>query len=273
MRLKVALLAFAVASFAAIPLQADDAYPSRRPKHDPIRLSEKHELEVTYLGMPGILLELEVLPYERVGHRKAYHVRGKAVNSTALGLFFKLQDQVDSWFDFDGLFSYRLQLKQEQSDIERESTETHDPLRSETHFVNHWRRKKDSADAAQTMDKTFPIPAHFAQDSLSAFYYLRTLALKSGDTYKIPVISEGEQMDVLATVLRRESLETNRRRYPAVVIRLEKLDPKGAPIPANNYVWLSDDSQHILLRTEVGTRFGRIVASLKKFSPGQGESN
>jgi hypothetical protein len=247
-----------------LALEGPSAIPSRRPPVDPIWPGESLELEVTYLGIPGLHVIFDVLPNEKLKGRTVYHVRGTAYTAALVGLFFKIDDTVESWIDYQGLFSYKLQLIQKQTDMNRVSVEVHDPANGSTLFTNHLEKPGEKP---QDSKGTFSVP-RFAQDSLSAFYFLRTLPLAVGARFDVPVISEGNAFKARVTVIGTEDLPVRFKRVPSYVIKLEKLDTSGNPIPSDNLVWLSSDERRILTRMDVKTRFGHIIAYLKKFVPG-----
>lgn len=258
------LLIAAHSAFAAAPAQA---LPSRRPTIDPIRTGEKHELEVTYMGIPGLRVTVEVLPYDEIDGRKAYHVRGLAETSSFVNLFFHLEDAAESWIDFDSLFTRKLTMVQNQSDLKRVSSEVFDPSALRTTFVNHEEKPGETPHDSRKVAEAPPL----SQDTFSAFFYLRTLPLTVGATYDVPVVSEGNTIKVRATVLGVENIDVRFHLISSLVIRLEKLEANGQPAPGSeNLVWLSNDDQRILTRVDVKTRFGHVVAHLRKFTPGTG---
>jgi hypothetical protein len=82
------------------------------------------------------------------------------------------------------------------------------------------------------------------------------------------VVSEGDTTLVRATVLGTENIDVRFNLIPSLIIRLEKMDPSGAPVPGGeNIVWLSNDERRVLTRVDVKTRFGHVIAHLRKFTP------
>jgi hypothetical protein len=263
--------AFALASltlatttaFAAPPAQL----PSRRPPIDPIRTGEKHEMEVTYMGIPGLHVTFEVLPYDVIDGRKVYHVRGVVETSSLVNLFFHLDDSAESWIDFESLFTRKLTMVQNQTDIKRVTSEIFDPSTLHTTFTNHEQKPGEAPHDSLKVADAPPL----SQDTFSAFYYLRTLPLTVGASYDVPVVSEGNTIKVRATVLGVENIDVRFHLISSLIIKLDKLDPSGQPMPGTeNVVWLSNDDQRILTRVDVKTRFGHVIAHLRKFTPGTG---
>ena len=251
---------FGALALAATPV----SIVSRRPAVDPILPGEQQELEVTYIGIPGLHVVFEVLPFTELDRRSVYHVRGTAWTTSLVGLFFRVEDQVESWIDFEGLFSHQLKLVQNQTDLNRVSTERHDWKSGQSIFENHVVK---SGQKAEDFRGSFPVP-RFAQDSLSAFYFLRTLPLNVGARFVVPVVSEGDTIQAQVTVTGTERVPLRFEQIPSYVIRLEKLDAAGKPLPSENLVWISIDERRILTRMDVKTRWGHVIASLKRYVRG-----
>ena len=240
-------------------------FPKRRPKSELAWVGEKQEFSVSFLGFTGLHVEIEVLPQEIVGSRKSYHVRAKVRNSDFLGIFYNIDDTAETWIDYEGLFSHRFHLVQNESKLSRESWENHDHAKGETSYRNLSQRKGEKAENSQVTSR-FPT---LAQDSFSSFYFLRTLPLEIGESYRIPVVSEGNSIEVQATVEGVDLISSLGSKVQALQIRLQKLDKNGNTNPGqNNLVWLSNDERRILLRVDVTTRFGHIVGDLKNFRAG-----
>lgn len=240
-------------------------FPKRRPSVDPIWVGEKQELTVSLLGFTGLHVEIEILPPETVNSRKAYHARAQVQSAGLPGLFFSLNDLAETWIDYEGMFSHRFHLVQKETKINRESWEDHNQIKAETVYRNSSQDKNEKPEISRAVK---PIP-RFGQDTFSSFFYLRSLPLEIGDSYHVPVVSEGNTTEVLALVQGVDLIRARGEKTQGLQVRLEKLDGSGKPIPGqNNLVWLSNDDRHILLRLDVTTRFGHVVGELTGFTPG-----
>lgn len=239
-------------------------YPSRRPQQDPIWMGERLSYEVTYLGMAAGEVTLETLPFKSVSDRKAYWIRGTARSSKLFGLFYRLNDSMESFFDYDGLFSHRFHLKLDESKQVRDALELYDSEKAQTFYWNRWDRKEKGY--TETKD-FFPIE-RFPQDSLSAIYFLRSRGLAPGEVLTFPVASEGKTWEAVVTVVRREIMDTTFGRVRTVVLKPEAkfrgvLEKKG-----DSYLWFTDDDRRFLVRIEARVRIGTVVANLKRVEPG-----
>lgn len=239
-------------------------FPNRRPEKDPIWMNEKLVYEITYFGMGAGDFTLEVLPYKVINNRKVYHVRGTAVTSKVFSLFYRLNDVVESFFDFEGFFSHRFHLVLDESKQTRDSLELHDSEKGQTFYWNRWNRP--STGYIETKD-FFPMPP-FCQDGISALYYLRVVPFPSEGVITVPVVSEGKTWDAEVSVVRREILNTPMGRVQTVVLKPETKYQGVLQKKGDSFLWLTDDERRIPVRLEAKVKVGSVVASLKEIENG-----
>lgn len=240
------------------------AYPSRRPAKEPIWQGEKMVFDITYFRMSAGDFTLEALPPKAIDGRKVYHVRGNAVSSPVFSLFYRLNDTVETFIDYEGLFSHRFHVVLEETKQSRDSLELYDSEKQQTFYWNRWNHK----DRGFTETKEFkPIPP-FSQDSLSALYYLRTVPLPDGAVIRLPVVSEGKSWEAAAAVLRREDCRTPMGKVRCIVIQPEMQYQGVLKKQGDSFLWLTDDDRRIVVKLEAKVRIGTVVAELKKFEPG-----
>ncbi len=246
------------------PVAAQPSYPNRRPVHDPIWPGERLSFSVTYLGMAAGDADLEVLPYKFLGGRKVYHVRALARSGRIFSLFYRLEDTLESFFDFEGLFSHRFHLNLDESKQTRDALELNDSEKGQSFYWN--RLNHESKGSVETRDFFPMVP--LSQDSLSALYYLRTLPLRTGEQVEFPVISEGKTWNARVTVLRREVVDSPMGKVPAIVLRPETQFQGALQKKGDSSIWLTDDDRRLILRLEAQVRVGTVVATLKNVIPG-----
>ncbi|MGE0615356.1 MAG: DUF3108 domain-containing protein, partial [Bacteriovoracia bacterium] len=168
-------------------------YPSRRPVGAfPFNVGEKLVYEVTYIGMPAGTFTLEVLPFKEINHRKVYHIKVTAVSSKLFSFIYRLNDTIESFLDFEGLFSHRFHLILDETVQTRDSLELYDSEKKQTFF---WNRNNHRDKGYKEEKNYFPMDP-FPQDSVSSVYFVRTLPLSDGTTTKFPVVSEGKLWDL-----------------------------------------------------------------------------
>lgn len=239
-------------------------YPNRRPPKDPIWVSESLVYQIRYFGISAGEFTVQVLPHKTVNHRKVYHVRGNAVSSKLFSLFYKLNDMVETFIDYEGIFSHRFHLTLDETKQTRDSLELNDSEKKQTFYWNRWNHK---VKGYIEIKDYFPIQP-FSQDTLSSMYYLRTIDLPDGKIFTVPIVSEGRSWDAEVTVLRREKIDSPMGEVQAIVLKPETKYRGVLQKRGDSFIWLSDDDRKLLLRLEAKVKIGTLVAELKKVDLG-----
>lgn len=249
---------------APTPAGPGFAYPSRRPAKDPVWVGERTVYEVSYFGVSAGDFILDVLPFKTINNRKVYHIKGNALSSKVFSLFYRLNDSVESYLDYEGLFSHRFHLILDESKQTRDALELYDSEKAQTFYWNRWDHKDRGFSEVKETKEITP----FSQDSLSALYYLRMIPLADGSVTTFPVVSEGNTWEAVVSVIRREEIDTPMGRMKTVVVKPETrfrgiLQKKG-----DSFIWLTDDDRRWVVRLEAQVKIGTVVARLREVQPG-----
>lgn len=247
-----------------VPVAPAFVFPSRRPPRDPIWVGEQQVFDITYLGMSAGELTLTSLPRKEIAGRKVYHLKGTALSSKVFSLFYRLNDTVESYWDYEGLFSHRFHVLIDESKQSRDGLELNDSEKGQTFYWNRWNHKERGYSETKEFG---PIPS-FPQDSLSALYYLRMLPLPEGSVVTFPVASEGKYWEGVVTVLRREVIDSPMGPVKTVVVKPETRFQGVLQKKGDSYIWLTDDDRRYIVRLEAKVRIGTVNVKLKKVEPG-----
>lgn len=235
-------------------------YPNRRPPKEPIWVGERLVYSISYLGMSAGDFTLEVLPHKVISSRKVYHIKGTAVTSSLFSLFYRLNDMVETFIDFNGVFSQRFHILLDETKQVRDSLELNDSEKSQTFYWNRWDRRQGGYEETKQFA---PVPP-FAQDSLSALYFVRTVPLTLGSTFSFPVISEAKSFEAVCTVVRKEKMVSPLGRVDTIVIQPEMKYQGILKKNGNSFLWVTDDDRRIPIRLEAKVRIGTVTANLVK---------
>lgn len=239
-------------------------YPQRRPEKDPIWIGEKMTFRVSYFGMTAGEFTLTALPFKEINERKVYHIKGHAKTARFFGMFYRLDDTVETFIDYEGIFSHRFHLILDETKQTRNSLELFDSEKKKTFFWNRWNR----VDRPPVETKQYFDIAPFPQDSLSALYYLRTVPLKVGETVKFSVVSEGKAREAFAHVIRKERLSTALGMIDAVVVQPEAGFQGALQKQGDSFIWFSDDDRRYVLQVEAKVKVGTVKAAISEIIPG-----
>ncbi len=246
---------------------AREFHPCQLPRDggSPLWVGEKLTYNFSCFGISGGEITLEVKPFQRLGGRKVYHLWGQVFSSALFSLFYRFKDQVESFVDWQGVYSHRFQINLNESKQLRESIELHDSRLQLTHYWNHVQPKNQPVKDTREQAAIPECP----QDNFSALHYLRFLPLRVGQEIRFPVVSEGKFWEVIATVLRQEKVQTPWGEQEAFVIHPDFLRDGVLKKNEGGLLWLSNDERRFPLRLEAKIKVGVVVVELKALEPGQ----
>ncbi len=239
-------------------------YPNRRPLKDPFWHNEKHVFDITYFGVKGGEFTIDVLSDKVINGRPVYHVKGTAKSSDVFGMFYRIDDYIETFWDFQGLFSYRFHLVQDETKQTRDALELYDHEKAQTFFWNRSNHKERGLHESKEFKEMVP----FSQDSFSALLYLRVLPMPDGAVLTFPVISEGKNWEAEVSVVRREEINTPMGRYKAIVLKPETKFNGIMQKRGDSFIWLSDDDRRYMLRLEAKLKIGTVIAECKRIEDG-----
>jgi len=120
---------------------------------------------------------------------------------------------------------------------------------------------RDAGHAAGEEGVTLPL-AKSARDAISAVFYARTLPLRDGDRYLIPVNEAGRNLVVELLVAGRELITVQGRDAAAIRLepRIRRRVERRRPVTAT--MWVSDDDRKVPLALDLDAAFGRVRLEL-----------
>lgn len=249
---------------AASKKKKEFEFEVRRGEKIPFGPGEHTTMAITYMGVEAGTFELSVLPYKYVSGRKVFHLRGHGYSTAVFALFYRVDDVGESFMDYDGLFTHKFQLKVDESRQNRDLVEFYDQKAHVVHFWDKLVHTKKGLRITQFTKETMP----YAQDAMTAAFYLRTLPLEVGKSYVYPMVTNGKVWQVKAKVLRKEELVTEIGKIPAIVIEPETSFEGVIKTTGKSFIWLSDDEHRNFLKIDAKVKIGSVIAYLKKLKQG-----
>lgn len=189
--------------------------------------------------------------------RKHYHVVGKGNSAGALRVFYKVDDQYETYIDAQtGMPSKFIRNINEggyKKNIEMD--------------FNHENQTVKVNDKKHNKISYFDTEAGI-QDMLSSFYHLRNVntdLYKTGDFIEVDIFMDQEVFPFKLKVLAREKIRTKFGKINCIKIR--PYVSKGRIFEANESVtmWISDDANHIPVKIKAKLVVGNISASLHEY--------
>lgn len=240
-------------------------YPNRRVSPDPIWVGEKLVYDLTYFGVLAGTFTLQTQPYKVINQRKVYHIEGLVKTSRVFDLVYRVNDSVESFLDYEGLFSHRFHLVLDESKQTRDALELYDSEKKQAYYWNRWNHYKKGYSESKEFLPMQPFP----QDAVSGLYYLRTLPIAVGKSPKFPFVTEGKSWETTLVGVRTEVIDSPMGKIKTIVVRPETRFEGKIKETGDVQAWITDDDRKILVRVEAKIKIGVVVAQLKEAQLGQ----
>lgn len=235
--------------------------PVRRIDPMPFVEGERLNYDIRYVGVTAATFSMEVLPAKVVNDRKVFHLSAHAKTVKFFELVYRVDDMIESFWDYEGLYSHRFTMNLDETKQSRKLIELYDYDKKKSFYWN----RIDHAEKGFSEQKEEHDVKPWSQDPLSLLYYLRVVQLpkNKGESIKIPVIMDGKQWEAVMTFDRREKLSVGSRDFEANVFKLENFQ-NGELKNKDNTVWISNDDHRYLLRIEAKIKVGSFAIALDR---------
>ena len=216
---------------------------------------------MTYSGVPAGTFTLTAKPFKKINNRKAYHIEWHALSSKVFSLFYRLNDYIYSFIDYEGLFSHKFSMHLDESKQKRTSVELHDYGRRQTFFWDRRNHYKKGFSQRKTV-RSIPL---WGQDTLSALYYIRMVKLPPvGKSFSFPLITQTKTWEAVVHVVRKEKVRTPMGEVNTVVLKPETKFKGILRKRGDSFIWLTDDDRRIMVKFVAKVKIGSVKAALKK---------
>jgi hypothetical protein len=195
--------------------------------------------------------------------RRLIAVHGQAETTSVIKLLARMNDDYKLVFDTRNLLPVSVS-ETERGVRERRVVSTVDGRFADVDFWSPEKQHKGR--------HTLP---RIVRDPLSSFFALRALPLSDGQHIDLDVLDGAALWRVALTVHRGGTLRLENAAAAQPAIRIDgvarRLEDNGRPRagqgPRNMTIWLSDDTNRVLLRMEADTDLGRCALELTSYVP------
>lgn len=218
---------------------------------DAFSIPERLEFEVTYTGIPAGRAVQEVT---QAGNE--IHIVSTARSADWLKLFFPVDDRIESIL-IPGVppqkigvpRTYRERIREGWTRFHKEATFDRDKQEVQT---------RDFLKKSEKVDKITPL----TYDTLSSFYYFRTVPLQVGVSSYIDIFDCKKLWNTEVQVLRREEVQTPLGKFKTVVIKPVLKSEGIFARTGDMFIWLTDDERRIPVLMKSKVKIGSITATL-----------
>ncbi|WP_298145208.1 DUF3108 domain-containing protein [Flavobacterium sp.] len=193
-----------------------------------------------------------------INNKKVYHAVGKGYTTGLSKLFFKVEDNYETYMDKVTGNPYQFVRKIDEGGYKKD----------QEGFFNRNTDKVLVKDYRKKTEKTFAVPEN-AQDILSTFYYLRNHPsinrLKVGEYIAIDMFFDDETTKFKLKFMGREDIKTKFGTIPTMIFRPFVQAGRVFKEQESLTVWISDDANKIPVRIKASLAVGSLKADLEGY--------
>ena len=187
-----------------------------------------------------------------------YHVVGKGKSTGLLHLFFKVNDNYETYFKKADGSPMRFIRQIDEGGHTKNIQIDFDHTSKKAHVFNKKHNKRGTYDVGEDV-----------QDMLSSFYYLRNNLdidnLQEGDVYRMNMFFDEENHDFKLKFLGREVIKTKIGNIAALKFKPYVLAGRVFKEKESLTVWVSDDRNRIPLKIKADLAVGSLDADIDAF--------
>lgn len=219
--------------------------------HIPYKLGEKCSYSIYFGPIEVGVGELEVVENTKINKTNTLHIVGKGKTNRFFDLFFKVRDTYETYINVDKLVPLKFIRKVNEGG----------------HIINQRYDFFHDSSFVVTQDTIFKI-LYNSQDMLSAFFYARTFKktdLKHKKSFFVPIFMDNENYMLEIMYLYNEIIETKWGKINCMVFKPKMQEGRVFEDGEQMKVWISDDTNHILIKVETKIWAGTIKALLTDY--------
>lgn len=221
-------------------------------------LGERFVYDVNYGIITAGEAGLEILP-DPVIHRDApcYDIHSWARSSAAFSIFFKVRDEIHSYMDTRGIFTWYFEKHLNEGSYHDVKVVDYDQRIGKAYMED---------DGVPKDTSNIPL---FVQDALTALYYFRLLPdIQVGRSYFVPVHDIRKTYPLRVDVLARETIKVPLGKFDCY-----KVEPvlESAGIfkqKGRIFLWFTADELRLPVLMQSKVLIGHISAMMREYRPG-----
>ncbi len=251
-------LAVALTSVATLAAGPQSPAPSRVDAAVPFRVGETLTYDVTLASLLVAGTAIATVKERRAaGGSTAYAIEVEGRPLPLLARLYTVFYRMETWLDSATLLPHRTSMYAEEGAGKRLGV---------TQFDRGSLIASLDIQGDTTERLEFPIPPQ-AQDGLSAIYVLRSMNVRAGDSFTLPVADYGSLYSVRADVGPAERVRVPFGETSAWNISVSITDDTGVAAATNAAVWLSTDARRLPVKIQADLPVGSFVLLLRQVTP------
>jgi hypothetical protein len=238
---------------AYIARASDSSWWKRKIENRAFDIGEYLEFSVSYGILPAGTAIMEVMDTISYDGAKCFRVRSTAQTNGFISTFYKVDDTVFTYIDYDGIFSHYFRKRLREGKYRNEK-------------ITNFDQRRHLAITGKDTTRTYA----FVQDAFSSFYYIRTQDLQPGAEILIDNHTDKKNYPLKVIVYDRERVKVPAGEFDCIVVEPVMRSEGIFKAKGRIKIWLTDDQYKLPVKMQTEVFFlGSIRAELKKFRYGE----
>lgn len=176
----------------------------------PFEVGERMVFAIKAFGVTAGHATLEIKEILNLDGHEVYHIVVTAQTTPFFSIFYRINDRLETYLDTKEFYPHRYEAHLEEGKYRKNEVISYDQKRHVAYYKG----------------KEIKIPPR-VQDSVSTYYYLRTLNLKTGDMVKVPVNCGRHNYFLTLDVRGEERIHTKDGHHQALILIPRSLTLEG----------------------------------------------
>ncbi|MBI4335506.1 MAG: DUF3108 domain-containing protein [Candidatus Omnitrophica bacterium] len=221
---------------------------------DALRVGERLVYSVNWNFVPVGHATLSVQEITEINGRKVYHLLSTAKSNDFLSTFYKVDDNIHSWIDEEGLYSLRFEKHMQEGNYRAHEVMEYDYANKKAHYKSFTNKS----------EKTIDLP-DYVKDQLSCIFFYRTMDIQIGKSNFIKVEADEQVGDVEVKALEYQNLVLpGLGSFDAVMVE-PKANFRGIFVRKGRlWIWMSADKRRLPLMMKTQIPIGSVVCILER---------
>lgn len=245
------LLLFPFMSLFAQSSAGTSPFEYRTIPNNAYKVGERLKYSIKYGVVKAVNTEIAVVKDTSVRGRECYKIEYTARTVPMFDSFYRVDDKYETFIDKQGQFPHSFKQQIREGKYERDE----------------WMEFFHDVGIAKSLihNKEFPM-VPYAQDILSAYFYARTMDLRSmkdGSMIELNNVSDKEVIPLKIKIRNRDLLETELGVFRTIVVEPIVQGVGLFKSDGQILIWMTDDENKIPIRIKIKVIVGSLSADIE----------
>jgi hypothetical protein len=217
----------------------------------PYKVGEYSAFDISFRGITVGSAEMKIERQIKVDGTSTFHIIGKGKTNSFFDFFFKVRDVYETYLDTSKVVPVKFIRDIHEGGYEKK----------QLYYFKH-------SDKLVFWEDTSAVISSVTQDMLSALFYARTFNKKSmmhNKSFFVPIFMDEDNYLLEILYLHNEKVKTNLGEVNCMVFKPKMQEGRVFQDGEKMKIWISDDTNHLLIKVETQIWAGTIRALMVKY--------